>query len=221
MADWTIGVRNHVNTKQRGSTFSWTPLAAIGVILFLTATVLMLYTERREITAEKSYEVTGASQEKNQQTDIIREEVREQTSVDETLPARLANSQDPLRAQINNRGKAIVYFHTSENRDRSMLSEIGEALRTQGYAIPETRLARGRTDGDVRFFFANDRRHAEMVKSVVESELGRRGYHMSLKVFSRDGRKFEFAAPGKIELWLPPLSRFQSKPSQLSITRQG
>jgi hypothetical protein len=78
-----------------------------------------------------------------------------------------------------------VYFHTSDDRDRSMLSEIGEALRMKGYAIPETRLTRGRTDGDVRFFFASDRRHAEIIKSVVESELGRRGYRMSLTPFAR------------------------------------
>jgi hypothetical protein len=33
---------------------------------------------------------------------------------------------------------------------------------------------------------------------------------MSLRLLERDGRNFEFAAPGKIEVWLPPLSHVPS-----------
>ena len=76
-----------------------------------------------------------------------------------------------------------------------------------GYKVPEIRFVRGRTQGDVRFFFIRDRRQAERVKSLVESELSRRGYPISLKLLERDGRKFESAAPRKLEVWLPPLGR--------------
>ena len=62
----------------------------------------------------------------------------------------------------------------------------------------------------MRFFFLQDRREAERIKSVVESELGRRGYPMSLELLERDGRRFEFAAPGKIEVWLTALRSAQS-----------
>jgi general secretion pathway protein A len=100
---------------------------------------------------------------------------------------------------------AKVFLHTSKESDRSILEEIGDALRVKGYTIPETRLSSSRTQGDVRFFFSEDRRDAEKVKSIVESELARLGYRISLDVLERDGKKFQFAAPGKIEVWIPPL----------------
>ena len=37
--------------------------------------------------------------------------------------------------------------------NRSVLEEIGDALRVKGYTIPETRLSSSRTQGDIRFFF--------------------------------------------------------------------
>jgi hypothetical protein len=46
-----------------------------------------------------------------------------------------------------------VYMHTSEERDRGVLEEIGNALRAKGYQIPDTRLTSAKTAGDVRFFF--------------------------------------------------------------------
>ena len=100
-----------------------------------------------------------------------------------------------------------VFLHTSDERDRSVLEEIGDALRVKGYTIPETRLSSSRTQGDIRFFFAQDRRDAESVKSIVESEFGRLGYRISLEVLERDGKQFQFAAPGKIEVWIPPLPK--------------
>jgi general secretion pathway protein A len=102
---------------------------------------------------------------------------------------------------------AKVFLHTSKQGDRSILEEVGDALRVKGYTIPETRLSSSRTQGDVRFFFSQDRRNAESVKSIVESELGRLGYRLSLEVLERDGKKFQFAAPGKIEVWIPPLPK--------------
>jgi general secretion pathway protein A len=100
---------------------------------------------------------------------------------------------------------AKVFLHTSKAGDRSMLEEIGDALRVKGYTIPETRLSSSRTQGDVRFFFSQDQQDAEKVKSIVELELRRLGYRISLDVLERDGKKFQFAAPGKIEVWIPPL----------------
>jgi general secretion pathway protein A len=100
-----------------------------------------------------------------------------------------------------------VFLHTLDERDRSVLEEVVAALRVRGYTIPETRLSSSRTQGDVRFFFAQDRRDAESVKSIVESEFGRLGYRISLEVLERDGKQFQFAAPGKIEVWIPPLPK--------------
>jgi hypothetical protein len=88
-----------------------------------------------------------------------------------------------------------------------VLEEVGAALRAGGYTIPETRLTSGRTRGDVRFFFPQDRPTAERIKSLVEAEFAERGYPIALELLERDGNRFQFAAPGKIEVWVPPLPK--------------
>lgn len=110
-----------------------------------------------------------------------------------------------LAAQEGARIDTRVYVHMLHARDRFVLEDVSDALRHRGYIIPYTRVATGRTEGDVRFFFPQDRREAERVKSLIESELGSRGYYISLELLERDGKKFQLAAPGNIEVWLPPL----------------
>ena len=100
----------------------------------------------------------------------------------------------------------LVYLHTSQAEDFPALGDIGAVLRKEGYVVRDTRFTRNSTQGDVRFFFAGDRRAAERVKKVVEAELQTRGYARRLQLLERDGKKFRFAAPGKIEVWLPPLT---------------
>lgn len=110
-------------------------------------------------------------------------------------------------AEETNQFRARVYMHTSKQDDRSILQGIGDVLRFKGYTIPGTRLSSSRTQGDVRFFFPQDRPAAERVKSVVESELTGRGFPITLQLLERDGKQFQFAAPGKIEVWIPPLPK--------------
>jgi hypothetical protein len=98
-----------------------------------------------------------------------------------------------------------IFLHTAKEGDRSILEGIGDVLRVKGYTIPETRLSSSRTQGDVRFFFSQDRPAAERVKSVVEAELTGLGFPLTLQLLERDGGQFQFAAPGKIEVWIPPL----------------
>lgn len=102
---------------------------------------------------------------------------------------------------------AKVYVHTSEKRDLKALEDLGNSLRSKGYEVPDTRLTSARTEGDIRYFFPQDRDEAGRLKTLVESDLARQGYRVSLRVLERDGTKFEHSSPGKIEIWLPPLSK--------------
>jgi hypothetical protein len=97
-------------------------------------------------------------------------------------------------------GGEFVYLHTTEPEDFRAIEGTGAVLRSAGYVVGDTIFTRNNTQGDV-FFFAADRRAAECVKSVVEAELQTCGYPRPLQL--RDGRKFRFAAPRKIEVWLP------------------
>ena len=124
---------------------------------------------------------------------------------DEYSSTQTARSMDKAGA-MENRSAPLVYVHTSAERDRPILEEIGNVLRDDGYDVRGTRFTRNGTQGDVRFFFPRDRDNAEQVKSLVQLELVKRGYSLSLQLLERDGKQFEHAAPGKIEVWLPPLT---------------
>jgi general secretion pathway protein A len=129
----------------------------------------------------------------------------------------MASAFDPLPSfapttRETVRGTARVFVHTPEDADRPVITQIAKALKAAGYELPDPRIADGRTGGDVRFFFSGDRKEANTVKSLVETELRKRGFAISLQLLERDGRKFQHAAPGKIEVWLPPL------PSRSNLT---
>lgn len=126
-------------------------------------------------------------------------------TVEDKSPIQMLAPPERATTPVSHQSAPIVYLHTSEERDRSVLEEIGNTLRVNGYTVRDTRFTRNKTQGDVRFFFTRDRHAAERVMSVVQSELVKRGYSVSLQLLERDGKKFQFAAPGKIELWLPPL----------------
>lgn len=132
--------------------------------------------------------------------------------------ALMASAFDPLPSfapttRETARGSARVFVHTPEHADRPVITQVAKALQAAGYELPDPRIANGRTGGDVRFFFSEDRREANTVKFLVEAELRKRGFPISLQLLERDGRKFQNAAPGKIELWLPPLADLSPKDS--------
>lgn len=124
------------------------------------------------------------------------------------LVASTGNPPSPAttEAPASLRGVPRVFVHTPTYRDRPVIEEVGKALYAAGYELPDTRVAAGKTDGDVRFFFPGDRREANEIKALIEGELRKHGYPVSLQLLERDGRKFQYAAPGKIEVWLPSLA---------------
>ena len=97
-------------------------------------------------------------------------------------------------------------MHVVKRQDRPVVEQVGNALRAAGYEIPDTRVVNGKTEGDVRFFFPQDRDEANKVRSAVEAELKKHGYQLALQLLERDGKRFQYATPGKIEVWLPPLT---------------
>jgi general secretion pathway protein A len=121
-------------------------------------------------------------------------------------------SPAPTETPKTVRSDARVFVHTPKYQDGPVLKEVGKALQAAGYELPDTRIAAGKTGGDVRFFFPDDRREADKIKSLVEAELRKQGFPVSLQLLERDGRRFQYAAPGKIEVWLPPLAN----PSKVS-----
>ncbi|MPZ78841.1 MAG: AAA family ATPase [Deltaproteobacteria bacterium] len=207
LEEWMIGLQSKAHHGRGGGRLRRFTRSTVVAMLFLAVIGAMLYTGQSVIFGVKSSDVVGVRQQTSEQVGAI--EPKEQERFDKIYPTDPATSDGSAAAREVIQVDTTIYVITSAERDRSVLDEIGDSLRTKGYSIRDTRLTTGRTEGDVRFFFPRDRSDAETVKSVVESELARRGYRMSLKLLERDGTQFEFAAPGKIEVWLPPLADSQ------------
>ena len=154
---------------------------------------------------------TGVADVEPQQANVREANVSESIRDDPErghLAASTGNSLSPVPSHTPTAlpGVARVFVHTPTYRDRPVIDEVGKALHAAGYEFPDTRIAAGKTAGDVRFFFPGDRREADKIKALIEGELRKHGYPVSLQLLERDGRKFQYAAPGKIEVWLPPLT---------------
>jgi general secretion pathway protein A len=198
------------------------PHLVVIVVLVLGGSVAFLYNATRKNSRLESYHTPSIS-ERNSQLDIggrqdaeipqkrqmvqppEMPQLTQDRTVEDKAPIQMLAPPERVTTPVSQQSAPIVYLHTSEVRDRFVLEEIGNILRVKGYTVRDTRFTRNKTQGDVRFFFPRDRGDAERVKSVVQSELAKRGYSVSLQLMERDGKKFQFAVPGKIELWLPPL----------------
>jgi general secretion pathway protein A len=227
---WLGGLRDRVSQKLNSgidTVLERAPrvsrrLSVVIVVLVLGGSIGLLYNAARKNSRLESYDTLSIS-ERNSQLDIGGRQDAEMPQKGEMVQppemphlaqGRTVGDKSPIQmlvpheratTPVSHQSAPIVYVHTSEERDRFVLEEIGNVLRVNGYTVRDTRFTPNKTQGDVRFFFTRDRRAAERVMSVVQSELAKRGYSVSLQLMERDGKKFQFAAPGKIELWLPPL----------------
>lgn len=185
------------DTRTQGTSFSM-----LFALIVITAAGLLYL---RLISDDSPVAQIGA-QEPNVRESRFPEPIQEYAAQD-GLTAAPGNPVPAIPAATAKsvRGDARVFVHTPDYRNRPVINQVGKALQAAGYELPEMRMATGRTGGDVRFFFPGDQREANAVKFVVEAELRKRGFPISLQLLERDGRKFQHAAPGKIEVWLPPL----------------
>lgn len=205
---WNIGSEGKLERKPRPSSLGPVATSILLAALFLAGGVAVLFKGPSATSGSKYSDVAVTEQQTNSDANARVPEQMPEAQVVAKNPTSIegASSVKPLMEPKSKQNAPIVYVHTSEERDRSVLEEIGNILRVDGYSVRDTRFTRARTQGDVRFFFPQDRPDAERIKSVVQSELGKRGNSLSLRLLQRDGKKFEHASPGKIEVWLPPLA---------------
>ena len=211
-----LGAQDGLKQISRFKTSGGLKILGVSTIVFLTAGTAVTYFDGRDVSGVKNDHTVNMRLENEPAPEKPVSEVFAGGFFDEIspIPARdLEQRTTPFLQRIvqepqkNDQVGSKVYLHTSQPGDRVVLEGVGDALRVKGYTIPETRLSSSKTQGDVRFFFSQDRVAAETVKSIVESELDRLGYRISLEVLERDGKQFQFAAPGKIEVWIPPLPK--------------
>ncbi len=203
---WRMESAEELERKRRNG-FGPVAMWSLFTVLILAGGAAFLFKGANVTSGSKYTDVAASGQRTNSDANAgVPEQMSGAQVAAKNSTAMEATPVKPLMEPKNKQNAPIVYVHTSEERDRSVLEEIGNILRVDGFSVRDTRFAPNPTQGDVRFFFPQDRPDAERIQAVVQSELGKRGYSLSLQLLERDGKKFEHAAPGKIEVWLPPLA---------------
>ncbi len=107
-----------------------------------------------------------------------------------------------------NPGEQRVFVQYSEAADRAAVEALRKALAAAlaPVSVPGIDKVSLRSDGEVRYFFAEDRELALRVAQATELQLARTGMARQLKPTFRDAAAFPNAARGSVELWLPALS---------------
>ena len=97
----------------------------------------------------------------------------------------------------------------------SLQFSLGKVLGLKD--LPDPVQVSMRTDGEVRYFFPEDAKFAEKVKSTAELALSNQGTVLKLRLSAREAKDIAGARKGRVELWLPSLSRRIPTPAQASI----
>lgn len=100
--------------------------------------------------------------------------------------------------------KIRVFLQYKESKDATVLDALSSDLINAGFNVPGKEIAAGETEGDVRFFHAEDEIYAYYVKELIMSSLKKLDIIQDIKVINL-GKKFKNVPRGDIEVWLPPL----------------
>jgi hypothetical protein len=103
----------------------------------------------------------------------------------------------------------VVFIQYSDDVGKTVSEELRKALQKAGFKAPLAE-AKGYEKGEVRYFFGADRDKASTVKEIVEIELAKQRYLVSLAISALNPKRYN-APPGQIEVWLPPLKGQQDK----------
>lgn len=127
-----------------------------------------------------------------------------ETSPSQPQPQPQLNpTPQPQISPANNVGMAQkIYLQYRNIQDNPKLDEITANLKKNGFEVLGRELRQEATDGDVRFFFDNDKTQADKIKTIVEQSLDGK----KLKISPLIGL-YKNVKPGVFEVWLPSLSQ--------------
>jgi MinD-like ATPase involved in chromosome partitioning or flagellar assembly/tetratricopeptide (TPR) repeat protein len=101
-----------------------------------------------------------------------------------------------------------VYIQYSDAADQRAVQALHKALVSAlaPVNVPAYQKVSVRSEGEVRYFFAEDRELAQRTADAAEAELAKSGSARVLKPTFRDAQAFPSAVRGTVEIWLPSLS---------------
>jgi tetratricopeptide (TPR) repeat protein len=118
-------------------------------------------------------------------------------------PAPGADTSGPVRVTV----------HYVAERDSEAVARLSRQLESQLQALGGRRFVIAgaaerlgvRVRGDVRYFYPQDEEAAYTVRDHVQRILAKQGTPVELALRTLDARSFPRAAPGEVEVWIPPL----------------
>ncbi len=125
----------------------------------------------------------------------------------QTAQERLTALGGPVK-QAGTNNQSRVYIQYSDAADKTAVESLRKALvkALEPISLPGIEKVSVRSDGEVRFFFAEDRDMAQRVANAAESQLAKAGTARQLKLTYRDAKAFPNATRGTVEIWLPSLA---------------
>lgn len=136
-----------------------------------------------------------------------------------TIPLLQTNAQSALDELVNNRKVTSVtaeptslttpatpriFVHYNDPDDLDLAQQIAENVRRKFPDVPGIELRGEATNGDVRYFYAEEEANAQAVRDIVSSTLAARGREQ--KIITRFfGRLNRNVPRGQLEIWLPSL----------------
>ncbi len=110
-----------------------------------------------------------------------------------------------------------VFIHYTDASDSALIMRIHFALAGR-FKVQRAQLVTQRTFGDVRYYYDSDRSDAQSVRGIVQKTLLSEGISISIQLlflgesFTQNIRQntiLRRAAMGTVEVWLPPLRRYE------------
>jgi hypothetical protein len=95
-----------------------------------------------------------------------------------------------------------VFLHYQDSGDVALLDSLMSELRAKGYRVPGRQLVTQTTQGDIRFYHAEDQPTVDQVAALVEQFLTTNGRPLSLKHYDLS-KQYPNVPKGVIEVWLP------------------
>ena len=103
----------------------------------------------------------------------------------------------------------LVYLHYADPADSASVGRVGTIVKAMGaFRVPEPELQRAGRGGIAELrHVAGDERLAADAQAAVEAALAKAGYRIRLTTRVLDPNRFPGARSGRVEVWLPSLSR--------------
>lgn len=159
-----------------------------------------LYLKDRTANAEAKDKAIADFSSAINLTDIPRQRAEAMQNLEELTGKQNANTALPSPQPPQ------VFIHYNSPDDERVMAKISADLQTARITVQGMQTSDSYTEGDVRYYYPEDKKNAEKVTQIVATSLGEQNYNKSIKIRFLGDYYRDVVARGSIEVWIPALS---------------